>query len=59
MSHYGADAEATKLPSGGREPQLIVLAPLYSLLHVVILTPLRLVALATLLDTRWGTREAE
>jgi len=39
--------------------RLIVLAPLKRLLHVVILTPLRLVALVTLLDTRWGTREVE
>ncbi|AEQ50978.1 glycosyltransferase [Pelagibacterium halotolerans] len=39
-----------------REPRLVLLAPLYSLLHVVILTPLRLVALFTILDNRWGTR---
>jgi hyaluronan synthase len=39
-----------------REPRLILLAPLYSLAHVLILTPLRLVALVTMWDTRWGTR---
>lgn len=39
-----------------REPRLILLAPLYSLAHVLILTPLRLVALITMWDMRWGTR---
>lgn len=39
-----------------REPRLVLLAPLYSLAHVLILTPLRLVALVTILDNRWGTR---
>ena len=39
-----------------REPRLVVLVPLYSVLHVLILTPLRLVALFTILDNRWGTR---
>lgn len=39
-----------------REPRLILLAPLYSLVHVLVLTPLRLYSLATILDTRWGTR---
>lgn len=42
-----------------REPRLVLLAPIYSLLHVLLLAPLRLVALATILDTRWGTRDAE
>jgi hyaluronan synthase len=32
------------------------LAPLYALLHVVLLTPLRLWALLTLRRTHWGTR---
>ena len=32
------------------------LAPLYSLLHVVLLTPLRLYALVTLRRSQWGTR---
>jgi len=39
-----------------REPRLVLLVPLYSLAHVLILTPLRLFALVTILDTRWGTR---
>ena len=39
-----------------REPKLALLVPLYSLLHVLVLTPLRLYSLATILDTRWGTR---
>ena len=39
-----------------REPRLLLLAPLYSVAHVLILTPLRLVALATIWDNRWGTR---
>ncbi len=36
---------------------IFLLAPLYGLLHVVVLTPVRLWALITLRDTRWGTRE--
>lgn len=39
-----------------REPGLILLTPLYSLAHVLILTPLRVVALLTIWDNRWGTR---
>lgn len=39
-----------------REPRLILLAPLYSLAHVLILTPLRVGALLTIRDNRWGTR---
>lgn len=39
-----------------REPRLILLAPLYSLAHLLILTPLRVVALLTIWDNRWGTR---
>jgi hyaluronan synthase len=39
-----------------REPRLILLAPLYSLAHVLILTPLRVAALLTIRDNRWGTR---
>jgi hyaluronan synthase len=36
----------------------LLLAPLYGLIHMTILLPLRLVALATLRDNGWGTREA-
>lgn len=39
-----------------RQPRLILFVPLTSVLHVIILTPLRLLALITILDTRWGTR---
>lgn len=39
-----------------REPRLVFAVPLYSLLHVVVLSPLRLVSLLTIVDTRWGTR---
>ena len=35
---------------------VFVLAPLYGLLHLVVLMPVRLYALATLNRARWGTR---
>jgi hyaluronan synthase len=45
-------------PGASRTSQLatFALAPLYALLHVVLLTPLRLVALLTLRRSQWGTR---
>ena len=35
----------------------LLLAPLYGLIHILLLLPLRLYALATLADNRWGTRK--
>ena len=39
-----------------RQPRLVLLMPFFTVLHILILAPLRVVALATILDTRWGTR---
>ena len=33
------------------------LAPLYGLMHILVLTPVRMYALATLRDGSWGTRK--
>jgi hyaluronan synthase len=38
--------------------QVFLLAPLYGILHLVVLLPLRLYALATLRHETWGTRHA-
>lgn len=35
---------------------IFMLAPMYGLIHMVLLLPLRVVALCTLADTSWGTR---
>lgn len=35
---------------------VFVLAPLYGLLHLIVLMPVRLFALATIKQTKWGTR---
>ena len=35
---------------------VFLLAPLYGILHIVVLTPIRVWALLTLADTAWGTR---
>ena len=37
---------------------IFALAPLYGVLHLVVLSPLRLWSLATLRRTRWGTRQS-
>jgi hyaluronan synthase len=34
----------------------VLLAPLYGMIHITLLLPLRLYALATLTDNKWGTR---
>ena len=39
-----------------KNPQMILLYPLYSMIHIIVLTPLRLYSLLTLLNTKWGTR---
>lgn len=39
------------------DKQIFILAPLYSFIHLFLLTPIRLWALLTLRDTKWGTRE--
>jgi hyaluronan synthase len=46
-------------PGEGRQEQLrtFAIAPLYAILHVFLLLPLRFVALATLRTTSWGTRK--
>ena len=46
-------------PGEGRRTQLatFAIAPLYAVLHVFLLLPLRFVALATLRTTSWGTRK--
>jgi hyaluronan synthase len=54
--HY-AEAEHPGLSWRGRWGTLL-LAPLYGIIHMTLLLPLRLVALATLRDTRWGTRNS-
>ncbi len=36
----------------------LLLAPLYGIIHMTLLLPLRLVALATLRDNSWGTRSS-
>jgi hyaluronan synthase len=36
----------------------LAIAPLYGLIHMTVLLPLRLVALLTLRDNRWGTRKS-
>ncbi len=45
-------------PEASRFKQLLIfaLAPIYGLVHMVLLLPLRLVALLTLRDNSWGTR---
>lgn len=45
-------------PNLGRFTRLLTfaLAPVYGLIHMILLLPLRLVAVATLRDNRWGTR---
>ena len=46
-------------PGEGRRAQLttFAIAPLYAVLHVFLLLPLRFVALVTLRTTSWGTRK--
>jgi hyaluronan synthase len=41
----------------GERTVVFLLAPLYGVLHLLVLVPLRLYALATLRHERWGTRE--
>jgi hyaluronan synthase len=53
--HY-AQAEHPGLRSAGRWLTLLI-APLYGLMSVVLLLPLRVVALATLRDTAWNSRK--
>ena len=36
----------------------LLLAPLYGIIHMTLLLPLRIVALATLRDNSWGTRKS-
>ena len=54
--HY-AEAEHPGLSWRGRWGTLL-LAPLYGIIHMTLLLPLRLVALATLRDNSWGTRSS-
>ena len=35
----------------------LLIAPLYGLIHMTLLLPLRVVALLTLRDNKWGTRK--
>lgn len=46
-------------PGMGWGPRLagLLLAPLYGIIHITLLLPLRLYALATLRDAKWGTRQ--
>lgn len=41
----------------GVDKQIFMLAPIYSFIHMFFLTPIRVWALFTLRDTKWGTRE--
>ena len=52
--HY-TEAEHPGLSWRGRWGTLL-LAPLYGVIHMTLLLPLRLIALATLRDNSWGTR---
>lgn len=52
--HY-AEADHPGMGSAARYGTLL-LAPLYGVLHITLLLPLRMVALATLRDNGWGTR---
>lgn len=52
--HY-FEAEHPGLRAGGKLATLAI-APLYGLIHMVVLLPLRVVALVTLRDNSWGTR---
>jgi hyaluronan synthase len=52
--HY-TEAEHPGMRWGARIAGLL-LAPLYGLIHIALLLPLRLYALATLADNKWGTR---
>lgn len=54
--HY-VEAEHPGLSWRGRWGTLL-LAPLYGVIHMTLLLPLRLVALATLRDNSWGTRNS-
>jgi hyaluronan synthase len=54
--HY-AEAEHPGLSWRSRWGTLL-LAPLYGIIHMTLLLPLRLVALATLRDNSWGTRSS-
>lgn len=40
-----------------KHPFLFLLSPLYALVHIVFLQPLRIFALLTIRDVRWGTRQ--
>lgn len=53
--HY-SEADHPGMGWPGRVGTLL-LAPLYGLIHMTLLLPLRLVALATLRDNGWGTRK--
>ena len=39
-----------------KNPQMILLYPLYSVIHIIVLTPIRLYSLLTILNSKWGTR---
>ena len=39
-----------------RYPEIIFLYPLYSVLHIIFLTPVRLYSILTILNSKWGTR---
>jgi hyaluronan synthase len=54
--HY-AEAEHHGLTWRDRAGTLL-LAPVYGLIHMTLLLPLRVVALATLRDNKWGTRKS-
>ncbi|HUZ25490.1 MAG TPA: glycosyltransferase [Streptosporangiaceae bacterium] len=54
--HY-LEAEHPGLTLGGKLWTLAI-APVYGLIHMTLLLPLRLVALLTLRDNKWGTRKA-
>lgn len=40
-----------------KHPVLFLLAPFYGILHIFLLQPIRLYALLTIRDVRWGTRQ--
>lgn len=42
-----------------KHPLLFLLSPFYAVIHLFLLNPLRLYALLTIRDVRWGTREKE
>ncbi|GAB6892135.1 hypothetical protein JCM14450A_31410 [Geobacillus stearothermophilus] len=39
-----------------RKPLLYLISPFFSIIHMLLIYPIRIYALVTLFNTRWGTR---